>query len=93
MDFPEVLIPLAGICLVFGIPLIAILTHHQRKMAEMIHKRQQETVQNPAMLAEITALRQQVANLQDRVNQIAISADTTVTATPPPTDRLESRLG
>ena len=40
MDGPEVMIPLAAVMLIFGIPIIIILTNHQRKMAELIHGKQ-----------------------------------------------------
>jgi len=71
----EDLIPLAGIVMVFGIPLAAILTHHQRKMTEMIHSKHQQPVQNLEAMHEMASLRQQVAALQDQVNHLTIALD------------------
>ncbi|MBX3096518.1 MAG: hypothetical protein KF812_06625 [Fimbriimonadaceae bacterium] len=36
----EEMIPIVAIVFTFGIPIVAILTHHQRKMAELIHGKQ-----------------------------------------------------
>lgn len=71
----EELIPLAGIVMVFGIPLAAILTHHQRKMTELIHSKHQAPVQNMETMHEIASLRQQMAVLQDQVNHLTIAVD------------------
>ncbi|QYK53829.1 MAG: hypothetical protein KF824_02790 [Fimbriimonadaceae bacterium] len=63
------LIPIVAIMMVFGIPIAAILTHHQRKMAELIHGKQAEAQQmNPAIMHEIQSLRGEVARLRDQVN-------------------------
>jgi hypothetical protein len=66
------LVPLAGMMIpltIFMIPIIAILTSHQRKMAEIIHAQPQVPT------AEINALRQEVAELRQLVNQQAIALD------------------
>jgi len=47
------------------IPIIAILTYHQRKMAEIIHMR----ANSEQHQAETDALRREVAELRDRLNQ------------------------
>lgn len=65
---PELLVPLAAIVLIFGIPIVAILTSHQRKMAELIHGKGGVNTQ-----AEVHALRQEVAILKDRVNQTLLA--------------------
>jgi len=83
----EELIPLAGIVMVFGIPIAAILTHHQRKMTELIHGKHQQAQVNPELMHEMASLRHQVAMLQDQVNQLAISADR------PKVDALQERTG
>ena len=71
---------LAAITLVFGIPIIAILTHHQRKMAELIHGGQRNQQDNN-LASEIMALRQALAqqsiaidNLQSDIRQLQASA-------------------
>lgn len=73
----ENLIPFFAIGLIFGIPIIAILTAHQRKMAEMIHGNQNQNNNHivGAMMNEIAELRREVAMLRDQVNRSAIETD------------------
>jgi hypothetical protein len=52
------------------IPIIAILTAHQRKMAELMHQRKPEA--NPHELLE---LRRDVQQLKEIVSQQAIQMD------------------
>jgi len=63
--------------LVFMIPIVAIaiggliaittmLTNHQRKMAELLRKDMQA---QPGLVDEIRAMRSEMAELRDRVNQ------------------------
>lgn len=66
--FIDSIIPLAAMALVFGIPLAAILTGHQRKMVELMNKREG----NATSSEEINRLRLEVAELRDRVNQQAL---------------------
>lgn len=69
---PGDILPLAGIMIpiVFlMIPIVAILTSHQRKMAEIMHSRPQVPTE------EIQALRREVADLRQLVHQQAISLD------------------
>mgnify|MGYP007132113178 FL=1 len=71
MDLVEML-PLTIPILIFMIPIIAILTNHQRKMAELMQQRgafQQQP--NP----EIAALRQEVTELKYLVQQQIIASD------------------
>ena len=86
---PEVLvflIPLAGI--LCGI--VAVLTGHQRKMAEIIHRG------NPNAGVEVEALRQEVRELRTLVNQQTIALDdlrrSQIAPAPQQTD-VQSRLG
>lgn len=44
----------------FSIPIVAILTSHQRKMAQIIHGNHRENVANEALQQEIQQLRQVV---------------------------------
>lgn len=53
---------------VFMIPIIAILTTHQRKMAELIHR-------NPNPNGEIDALRREVQELKEIVHQQTLAID------------------
>ncbi|HRF60290.1 MAG TPA: hypothetical protein PLH94_10320 [Fimbriimonadaceae bacterium] len=56
------------------IPIVAILTYHQRKMAEIIHLRQAE--QPGASQEELERLRREVADLTQRLHAQAIELDT-----------------
>ena len=55
---------------VFMIPIIAILTAHQRKMAELMHQRQPESSPH-----ELSELRRDVQQLKEIVSQQAIQMD------------------
>lgn len=50
------------------IPIVAILTAHQRKMAEIIHQNRQPS-------GEIDALRHEIRELRSLVHQQSISLD------------------
>jgi hypothetical protein len=71
-DF-EALIPLVGIAAFFGIPIIAILTRHQRKMAELVAGRQQSVDQDAVL--RIQRLEAEVASLRDTVNAQVLQND------------------
>lgn len=68
---PALIIPF----LIFMIPIIAILTNHQQKMAKLIHGNQGENQVNGAILQELQALRAEVAHLKEIVNQQALAVD------------------
>ena len=70
----DALIAITGTIAVFAIPIIAILTAHQRKMAEIIHgsQRQQMAVNNDVVASEIRDLKQ-------AVNQQTIALDSLAT--------------
>ncbi len=53
------------------IPIVAILTGHQRKMAELMHS----TQQNNANPNEIADIRRDMARLQEVVSTLAINVD------------------
>ncbi|MCE9557482.1 MAG: hypothetical protein K8R88_00880 [Armatimonadetes bacterium] len=67
--------------MILGIPIIAILTAHQRKMAELMHSRGQEQ-NNPQLAYELQMLRDEVRGLRDQVNQQALAVDSFRNATP-----------
>ncbi|MBX3114995.1 MAG: hypothetical protein KF836_10560 [Fimbriimonadaceae bacterium] len=70
------LIPIVAIMMVFGIPIAAILTTHQRKMAELIHGKQAEAQQiNPAVMHELQTLRGEVSRLRDQVNSQTLALE------------------
>ena len=55
--------------IIFMIPIIAILTHHQRQMAEIVHRRGPQP-------ADLELLRREVQELKQLVHQQAIAMDT-----------------
>ena len=67
---PEILALLIPFGLVVVLPIVTILTHHQRKMAELYQK-QSNQLPNP----EIMALRQEVRELKELIHQQAIMMD------------------
>lgn len=69
------LIPIVAIVMVFGIPIAAILTGHQRKMAELIHGKYQTQSDMGPLMHEIQSLRAEVQSLRNQVNEQAIVAD------------------
>lgn len=84
--------------LMLMIPIVAILTSHQRKMAEIIHGRNAQTPPQgvPASNPEIAALRAEVYELKQMVQSQLIAMDSLQSArqaTPPPAPSIEQRLG
>lgn len=72
---PGELIPLLAIALTFGIPIVAILTSHQRKMAELIHQGQGDHQSQAALMHELQSLRAEVAQLRASMHQQALDLD------------------
>lgn len=77
-------IPILAVLLIFGIPIIAILTSHMRNMAQMKLDAQQKG--DARLLAEIEQLRKEFASLRDTATQYDLSFDTAL-------QRVEGRLG
>ncbi|HEY0866217.1 MAG TPA: hypothetical protein VGE01_02495 [Fimbriimonas sp.] len=84
-DIFPFLIPLV----IFMIPIVAILTTHQRKMAELMHRNPSQQY-NP----EIAALRQEVMELKQLIYQQSIAMDnlTALQARSTPPATLEERI-
>jgi aspartate carbamoyltransferase catalytic subunit len=78
------IVPILGILAVFGIPIIAILTGHQQKMAQLRAQSQQGA--DKKVLDELQALRQQMAELRDTSTRYDMSFDAAL-------QRIESRVG
>lgn len=85
----SLIIPILAIGLPLMIPIIAILTSHQRKMAELFRS----NVVPPELMHELQALRAEVPVLRERVNEQAIQVDNLmglaprrVPSTPGPTE-------
>jgi hypothetical protein len=68
----EDVIPFFIPLLIFMIPIIAILTSHQRKMAELIHRGSGENNNTNALIA---GLQREVYELRQMVNQHAVALD------------------
>lgn len=88
----EVIAPMIMGVIVFMIPIIAILTSHQQKMARIM--RENQGANNPHG-NEIAALRQEVRELRDIVQRQVIAMDSMMTrpATPPPAPQgLDERM-
>ncbi len=69
-DLANTLVPL----MIFAIPIVAIWTKHQRKMAEIQAMRGPQVDLN--MHAELQALRNEVRSLRDTTMQYDLSFDT-----------------
>lgn len=70
-DIGELFGLVIGFCLVVGIPAIAIMTAHQRKMAELFHKNQ-NPAQQDEVVARLAAMQQQLNDMQDRQNELIL---------------------
>lgn len=79
----EILIPLAAIIGIFGIPISAIWTSHRRQILEMQLRLRQEGDVN--VRAAVDELRNEVRALRDTTMQYDLSFDTAL-------QRMESRV-
>ena len=70
-----VAILLIVIGLPMGIALIAILTEHQRKMAEIMHRSSANKEAMELLSGEVANLRAQLAETRDLVNQQVLAQD------------------
>jgi hypothetical protein len=82
----EFLIPIMAILMTFGIPVVAILTHHQRKMAELVRgpQNQQGDVR---MQQQLEYLQAQISELRGLIQEHIIKNDlppAQLQQTPPP---------
>lgn len=75
--------PLLACGLLFGIPIVSILTKHQRKMLEM--RLQSGRGGDETLRAELDALRQEVQSLRNTSMQYDISFDSAL-------QRMEARM-
>ncbi len=80
---PAVIIPIFGITFTMGIPLLAIWTSHQRKLAEIKASGVQSN--DNSLRSEVEALRAEVASLRDTTTKFDLSFDSQLT-------QLETRL-
>ena len=72
---PNELIPIVGmIGAVIIVPSIAILTYHQRKMAEIVRKNDGSEIV-PAVLQELKSMREEMRLMQSQLNSTTIAVD------------------
>ncbi|MBS1714352.1 MAG: hypothetical protein JST30_08445 [Armatimonadetes bacterium] len=87
------LIPMVAVVAVFSIPIVAILTSHQRKMAELVRSQPQQDVRSRQQLdmmqAQINDLRNQLHEHIVRTDGPPLSA---APQAPPPVSDIEQRL-
>jgi hypothetical protein len=78
-------------CAVFAIPIVAIITDHQRKLAEI--KARMVTGKDTSALSEIkselSALRSEVASLRDTTTTFDMSFDAAISRLEQRVDRLD----
>ncbi len=60
------LVPIVAIVIGGLIAIVTMMTNHQRKMAELLR---QDFQQQPGLVDEIRAMRSEMSELKDRVNQ------------------------
>ncbi|HZO91589.1 MAG TPA: hypothetical protein VFB38_24925 [Chthonomonadaceae bacterium] len=80
---PDVLIPIVAILGVFGVPIVAIWTSHERKMMEMRMRMRNEG--DTHLKAAIEELQAEVRSLRDTTTQYDLSFDAAL-------QRMESRV-
>ena len=68
---PVFLIPIIFIVMGGFIGVAAIVTTHQRKMAELVRTKEPDS----QVLSELRALRGEIADLRDRVNQQTLALE------------------
>ena len=65
---------LAGVAaavLFFALPIVAVLTNHQRRMAEILHGKNREENVDSRVLAEIGSLRQLIAEQTLQIDSLS----------------------
>jgi ubiquinone biosynthesis protein UbiJ len=71
-SFEDTFPPLVATVLALLIPIVAMLTYHQRKMAEIMRK---DSNQSSLPSAETMQLSHEVAQLREVVSSLAINVD------------------
>ena len=83
-DLPAVIGVLTGFCLVVVVPVVAILTTHQRKMAELMRQRPDADTRSQQQL---DLLQAQINDLRNQLHEHIVRTDSLPPAqeqTPPP---------
>ena len=70
-----------SLLVIFSIPIVAILTNHQRKMAELIHRNQPQSTQlDPMVQQQLANMQAQIADLRSMMQEHIINNDRTSTS-------------
>ena len=81
-----------GFGLVVVLPIVIVLTKHQRKMTELIHQNR-PPAQNDEVLARLDAMQRQMNEMHDRQNEILLQVhDRPHLQSAPPTPSVEERM-
>ena len=89
VDEVAVLIPIVAIVIGGLIAITTMLTAHQRKMAELFRK---DVQGQPGLVDEIRAMRSEMADLRDRVNQQTLMIESRPAQRPPSPPEVSERL-
>ena len=93
-SFPAELIPIAAIMMVFGIPIVAILTAHQRKMTKLIHGQNKPAMVDLNTQRQLELMQAQIGELRGMIQEHIINNDraSIVSQIPPAMPTIEQRL-
>lgn len=72
------------------LPVVFIMTNHQRKMAELLHKQQGPREGQNELLQRLDAIQQELHELRDRQNELILERHD---SGPPPVPKVEDRIG
>lgn len=86
----DAIIAIVGTIAFFSVPIVWILTVHQRKMAEIIHRGRGNASDSEALASELRELRQAVH--QQTIAMDSLSSDIRNTLQAPPREPLAARL-
>lgn len=86
------LAPIIGICAVFAVPVTAIITSHQRKLAEIKARMGigTDSLALNEVKSELGALRREVSSLRDTTTTFDMSFDGAISRLEQRVDRIES---
>ncbi len=82
-------VSLAAVLLIFGTPIIAILSAHHRKLVEI--KARMKASVDQEVKAEIQALRQEIMDLRDTTSQYDVGFDNALKRLEMRVQQLETR--
>lgn len=92
--FADDFLPVIAMVLIFGIPIIAILTAHQRKMAELFRGQNAPQQLDSNLQYKLDSLQSQVSELKQLMQEHIINSDAPAISakTPPQVPTIEQRL-